>query len=454
MSAEFVLPCDFWSHFVAHRWGKSPFVIKKPFARSLATAQEVFLAIRHAADQFRANDSNVRIRFYMEDGFSLQPEPYLPDASDHSAANYAARVTGKLSGQCFGLILNGFQAYDAELWRRVREFLRGLLTEISIQPMVEGVLFFGNYDKTPRGIHKDPVDIFLFVIEGRKKMYLWPEAFFQGGDHDARLNSDFAILRRDALILEGEPGDVIYWPSGYWHVGESVGGLSLSLSLALKSLQPSSEILDHLKQYIEEFVNASLDGGNFPTTPKQLQDSAEMISKVTKLSIKALQKASRDFDFAQAIQVSWLDRLTGSGSDPVPAPLPLKALAEDTVVQGSPEYPILWIPVANHQIACSANGHAFTIPADPKIIELLERLNSGEAVRVKSLIEEHTGVTQCEGVEFTTLPEGICTVLSKLHSLRAISEKTDGISTDRLRPPEASGSAARIRRGPASANSV
>ena len=78
----------------------------------------------------------------------------------------------------------------------MREFLRGLLAEISIQPMVEGVLFFGNYDKTPRGIHKDPVDIFLFVIEGHKKMYLWPEEFFQGGeDHDARLHSDFSVLR-------------------------------------------------------------------------------------------------------------------------------------------------------------------------------------------------------------------------------------------------------------------
>jgi len=312
MSAEFVLPSDFWSHFVTHCWGKIPFVIKKPFPQPLATTQEVFLATRHAADEFRAGGSSVRIRFYMEDGFSVKPEPYLPDSNDHSAEAYAARVTGKIDGRCFGLILNGFQAYDAELWRRVREFLRGLLTEISVQPMVEGVLFFGNYDKTPRGIHKDPVDIFLFVIEGRKKMYLWPEEFFHEGDHDARLDSDFAVLRRDAIVLEGEPGDVIYWPSSYWHVGESVGGLSLSLSLALKPLQPSSEILDHLKQYIEEFVHASLDEGNFPTTPKELEESAAMIAGVTKLALKALQKANRDSDFAEAIQVSWLDRLTAS----------------------------------------------------------------------------------------------------------------------------------------------
>jgi hypothetical protein len=43
-------------------------VIKKPFPQPLATAHEVFLATRPAADQFRAGGSSVRIRFYMEDG--------------------------------------------------------------------------------------------------------------------------------------------------------------------------------------------------------------------------------------------------------------------------------------------------------------------------------------------------------------------------------------------------
>ena len=261
MSAEFVLPSDFWSQFVTHRWGKIPFVIKKPFPQPLATAHEVFLATRHAADQFRAGGSSVRIRFYMEDGFSLQPAPYLPDSNDHSAEAYAARVTGKIDGRCFGLILNGFQAYDAELWRRVREFLRGLLTEISIQPMVEGVLFFGNYDKTPQGIHKDPVRFSCSSSKGARRCISGRKNSFTREITTRGCDSDLPSFVVMPSCLKGEPGDVIYWPSGYWHVGESVGGLSLSLSLALKPLQPSSEILDHLKQYIEEFVNASLHEG-------------------------------------------------------------------------------------------------------------------------------------------------------------------------------------------------
>ena len=182
-------------------------------------------------------------------------------------------------------------------------------------------------------------------------MYLWPEEFFQDGDHDAHLDSDFQyFVVTQIFVLEGEPGDVIYWPSGYWHVGESVGGLSISLSLALKPLQPSSEVVDHLKQYIEEFVTASLDESHFPTTPEQLEESAALISEVTKLALKALQKASRDSDFAQAIQVSWLDRLTASGAIRAAA-VAVENLADDAFVQGSPEYPILWIPVSQTTIS-------------------------------------------------------------------------------------------------------
>src|SRR6185312_6418364 len=79
---------------------------------------------------------------------------------------------------------------------------------------------------------------------------------------------------------------------------------------------------------------------------------------------------------------------------------------------------------------------------DPKIIELLKRLNSGETVQVKTLIEEHTGITQCDEVDFNTVPEGIHTLLSKLYSFRAISEKSDDRATDRLNFTEAEDTAA------------
>ena len=40
------------------------------------------------------------------------------------------------------------------------------------------------------------------------------------------------------------------------------------------------------------------------------------------------------------------------------------------------------------------------------MIKLLERLNSGEALQVKTLIEEHTGVTQGGCGSFILRPKG------------------------------------------------
>ncbi len=93
-----------------------------------------------------------------------------------------------------------------------------------------------------------------------------------------------------------------------------------------------------------------------------------------------------------------------------------------STVRGDPEYPILWLPAENHQIIISANGHSFSIPADFRIIRLIERLNTGAALRVKSLIEEHAGTTRYADVEYEAEPEGIRTVLEKLYTLHAITD--------------------------------
>jgi len=40
-----------------------------------------------------------------------------------------------------------------------------------------------------------------------------------------------------ATTLEGTAGDLIYWPSSYWHIGEPVGGFSITLNVGMFSYQ-------------------------------------------------------------------------------------------------------------------------------------------------------------------------------------------------------------------------
>lgn len=272
--------------------------------------------------------------------------------SDQSLSDYAKRINEKLKGECFGLLLPEMQEYHPQFYLRTREFLSGLAAQVRLRWRLLPGLFVGNYEQTPFGIHQDPANIFDFIIGGGKRIYLWPEEYFRNSFDRVR-DSDFAKLRRDATILEGEPGDVLYWPGRYWHTGESLGDLSISVSLALIPVQLSDFIVGGINNQIGEFLQPTLttDGG-FPHAASDVEDSPEMIAAAIKRAAKMLKRAHNDSDFIQALQVTWLDYMTSGGSDPAPPPLPLEELDDDRLIGGIPEIPIVWI-LSNDQIVCS-----------------------------------------------------------------------------------------------------
>jgi 50S ribosomal protein L16 3-hydroxylase len=427
VNVMFVLPSDFWSHFIEHYWDKRPFVIKQPFASPIANSEDIMSGLKNARDRFRATDPETRTRFYTEDGFrseNIQLKDYLPDTTDLSVAEYFQQTNQKLGGRGFVVIVNDFQMHSARIWYRTREFLRELVTRM---PMLtaDAVLFLGNYEKTPLGIHADEYTIFLFVVDGRKKIYLWPEQYFRDR-FDERRDLDFQILRKDAITLEGEVGDVLFWPSSYWHVGESVGGLSVTLSLGLMPVDPGQQVWDHLRSNMDAIVGNALypDGASGYLT--EASNRQETISKVFKLATNVLRNTGRDPNFGMNLEGALLNRLTGGGFKKLPPPLPLKTLSDGDFVRGCPAYPIVWVPTADQHIVCSANGHSFTIPADSQVIKMLDQLNGGEALLVRDLIEKYAGTREWDGVEFVANPEGIRAVLSKLYSLRGLTNPHTG----------------------------
>jgi hypothetical protein len=92
------------------------------------------------------------------------------------------------------------------------------------------------------------------------------------------------------------------------------------------------------------------------------------------------------------------------------------------VVRGHPEYPIRWLPTGTGEILCSANGHAFTMAAHPKILTLLGRLNGGAPCRVRDLLREYAGTARKGGRRALPSVE-IRTLLAKLASLRALTTR-------------------------------
>ncbi len=121
------LSAEFWSDFLTHCWKKTPHVIAQPFIKAFVTPAEIFSGLVEAGDQCRAGDRIFPLGFYFENALLLADVGrHVPASSDESIAGYAERVTRKLAGRHFGLIVEEFQTHSAPLWLRVREFLRGL----------------------------------------------------------------------------------------------------------------------------------------------------------------------------------------------------------------------------------------------------------------------------------------------------------------------------------------
>lgn len=425
MSQGCALPAAFWTRFFERYWKHRPVLIKQPFAAPLATGAEIFRALVRASDRFRAGERGLSLVFNFEHALLRANLPdHLPEAADQSTAGYAERMRQKLDGRGFCFVSNEFQVHDAELWLRMRRFLHRFY-EFSRFPTdnAEAMIFLGNYDQTTSGLHKDDAHIFMFIIEGRKRIRVWPDECFRD-KHEMWNSTDYAGYLAEATTMEGEAGDLIYWPDSYWHVGEGLGELSVTLQIALRmNAQASLTVINEASRMIEDRLGAAARAEGYAFNPHRPQRSARQIPPEMRLATNALREVAADPALEQAIKVSWLNRVTASGFTKVPPPRPGKRLADDELISGSPEFPITWLPAADDEIICSAHGHSFTIAAHPNVLKLIERLNSGAAQRVKSLIEEHAGRVRVGEVEFAAEAEEIRALLELFYSLRAVVTK-------------------------------
>ncbi|WP_104820261.1 JmjC domain-containing protein [Kitasatospora sp. MMS16-BH015] len=101
--------------------------------------------------------------------------------------------------------------FFAPLWEPTGLPLSGAITR----------LFHGNDEHTPVGVHKDRFATFMFALEGRKRMRFWRQ---RPWTEPVTTVLDYQPYLESSFTAEPEPGDLLYWPCAYHHVGESVGG--------------------------------------------------------------------------------------------------------------------------------------------------------------------------------------------------------------------------------------
>lgn len=417
---------QFWAHFFEHYWEKKPLLIKQPFVISPVNETDAFQAMVKSASAYRGgyrmrSKGAPCIRFMKDNNWVMADiDAYLPEPDDASVAAFVERLDKQLNGQRFEFTFYDIQEHWPELWLRLREFYSGLydFTGMPVVP-TEPSIFFGNHGKTAKGLHKDDSNNFVFPIEKKSIRFVPKEVFLDKGLEYKTLEYD--QYADDSIVLEGEAGDVIYIPSGWFHVGETGEGLSLSLSVSFYNYhEPIADVMDILSRVASQKLPQAARVKSLSFDSSKFRQSAENLPDEISAVIDALKESVQSPEFIRKLKLAQLMRVTGLDFV-VPAPVATKGLRDEDVIAGDSRFPVAIAQLDEQTTACSANGHVFAVPVSAEIFELIELLNSGNQYCVKELVNKYS-----ESVD-----QGILYgLLNKLHGLRAISIAEE--SADRI----------------------
>ncbi|WP_257447828.1 cupin domain-containing protein [Archangium lipolyticum] len=423
-----------WDTFVRRYWNKRP-VLYKGTSASPFEPGDVFDAATGAARSYlrssHAPDSLPHLQFTIDRLQQVFLAPWLPRESDGSLEAYDARLAPRLGDRRYALIVTRLHASGFGLWARERAFFSELWRRVGI-PMTGGIttLFHGNYEHSPVGVHLDRFTTFLFALHGRKRMRFWPKKPWK---EPVSTILDYEPYLKDSFVAEVEPGDILYWPSSYYHVGESAGrGVATSVNVGIPISEHLSvyDVHDLLRGFGDESASTGPAKGASPLARGVLSEEGILSSELPRAlmeSVGELRGLSRPREVRRQLRTTWLKRLSAAGFEPVPPPARGGRLKDEDRVRGDPRFPILLEPEGTEHWICSANGHALLGAGRVEAVaRMFETLSSGREVPVGELLRSFrsraTGTSGADG----TIPatrEGMRRVLERLQAFRALDSR-------------------------------
>ncbi len=233
-----------WDTFTERFWDRRPVLYKGvdtvPFAEP-----EVFRAAVLGSRPPHPLAVPGNLQFLVRRRQQTRPYDYLPEPSDGSFDGYERRMADRLDGQRYALVVHRFHSFSHPLWDRARRFYAGLWERVG-QPThsVGSTMFHGSYEHSPVGVHQDRFATFMFCVRGAKRMRFWAQRPWSDPVHTVL---DYQPYLASSFVAEVEPGDLLYWPSRYYHVGESAGdtpATSVNVGVPRREHRPYYEIKD------------------------------------------------------------------------------------------------------------------------------------------------------------------------------------------------------------------
>jgi hypothetical protein len=382
----------FWRSFVAEHWQKKAGVIRSGVP--VLDGRDCFQALARAADDVGRLGRPQSIRVFVD---GAQPKvseqrDFFPRAEDGTFDGWRDRLRPFLRGRSINLIGNNVQIYGFEVFRQLREFLTPLFEVIGISPyLVEAAAFVGDYDSTAFGVHQDYIAGLMFVLEGKKSMRLWPEPALT--PEEARRHQwDYEAIADRGTRATAEPGDLIYWPAKYWHVGEC-DGFSVTINVGVgvcggtfTNPFPEATPSRFIAKAVDMFVGADLGAKNAPAFLPYARGRVGALARTplpgTQRGLAKLRRALGTDAFKKELVRARLEHMTAIGFKPAPVPREGIVLNEgDEIVVSDRASPIVTVPVGGH-LVLAANGHSCIAKRTALLTRIVKQLNSGARCRI------------------------------------------------------------------------
>lgn len=390
-----------WERFVRRHWERRPVLFRRvpaaPFAPEDAFRAAVEAGRAHLRRSY-SGGARPDIQFTLGRLQQVFLRRWLPLAGDGSLSGYRRRLADRLGSRRYALVVSAFHSFWFPLWAREREFFAGLWREVGI-PLTGAIttLFHGNYEHTPSGVHRDRFTTFLFALEGRKRMRFWQT---RPWSQPVSTMVDYRPYLDRSIAVDVAPGELLYWPASYYHVGESVGGdVATSVNVGV----PRTE--HRTSYYLDDLLVGTIDEAD-------LSDQERSRSRLSRVSgaplvrgvpaadrrlspelpeplrrgVRAFRDLSRPGQTERHIRTLWLGRASAGGLEPAPAPARRPRLADHHLLRADPRFPIAWARDTSREWICAANGHTARAAGHPAVRRMLATLNTGRTVRVSDLL--------------------------------------------------------------------
>jgi hypothetical protein len=433
-----MLNLDFWKDFSRRFWEKEPVVIRNAFSPTLVRGEQLFALLKAICARYRpspgrrsemsgtSESRRVEVRVWIDNSL-VQTDlgMWLPTELDDSYLRYIDRTQLACSGRSFSMMLNRLHVHEPGLWEGFRKFFHQLYEFVGPPPGgADSDVMIGRYVCTGFGVHLDSASNFTLVVEGNKTILAWPNEFFPPG---MAQTIRYEQYRDSAYVLSAQKGDVIYWPSSFWHVGESYPEPSMTLQLAYYFSPTSHQRL--VDALCRDVKGAALDGKNHLTGRGQddekcglgFDGTSSPFLKRVEAALEAHGKPIELRDRAELIEACYRSASCFFDVPPAVAGRPHNDQATYRKVAATPVY---FLPLSHYRAAIIANGLVAQVSHDERGQILTEFINSGKAFDRGHLLQIISHVSE-ECISHRTYVDETLSILEGFRAVATLDHRDD-----------------------------